>query len=126
MIRVLVADDHAVIRCGITQILEEALDITVTGEASTGREVLQAVRKHDYDVLVLDIAMPGGGGFEVLEQLDTLKPGLKILMLSMYSESHYAIRALRAGASGYLTKDSAPSQLIVAIRQIAAGGTFVT
>ena len=126
MIRVLVADDHAVIRCGITQILEEALDITVTGEASTGREVLQAVRKHHYDVLVLDIAMPGGGGFEVLEQLDTLKPGLKILMLSMYSESHYAIRALRAGASGYLTKDSAPSQLIAAIRQVAAGGTYVT
>jgi DNA-binding NarL/FixJ family response regulator len=77
-------------------------------------------------VLVLDIAMPGGGGWEVLKQLQTLKPGLRVLMLSMYAESQHAVRALKAGASGYLTKDSAPSQLTAAIRQIAAGGTFVT
>ncbi len=126
MIRVFVADDHAVVRRGVLQILGEAPDMVAAGEASTGREVLQAVRKHDYDVLVLDIAMPDVNGLEVLNQLRTLKPDLRILILSMYPERQYALRALKAGAAGYLTKESAPDELVAAIRKVAQGGKYVT
>jgi len=126
MIRVLVADDHAVVRRGVRQILEEAPDMVVAGEASTCHEVLRAVWEHDYDVLVLDIAMPDGGGLEVLKQLRTLKPGLRTLILSMYSEKQYALRALMCGAAGYLTKESAPAELLSAIRKVALGGHYLT
>ena len=126
MIRVLVADDHAVVRRGVLQILADAPDIVVAGEASTGREVLQAVWKNNLDVLVLDIAMPDGGGLEVLKQLRTLKPDLRVLILSMYPERQYAVRALKAGAAGYLTKDSAPDELITAIRRAAQGGKYIS
>jgi two-component system invasion response regulator UvrY len=126
MIKVFVADDHAVVRRGVLQILEEAPDMVSVGEASTGREVLRAMRKHDCDVLVLDISMPDGGGLEVLKQLQTLKPHLRVLILSMYPEKQYALRALKAGAAGYLTKESAPDELITAIRQVAEGGRYIT
>lgn len=126
MIRVLVADDHAVVRRGLVQVLEEAPDMVAAGEASTGRQVLQAVQEHDYDVLVLDIAMPDGGGLEVLRELQSLKPDLPVLILSMYSERQYAVRALKAGAAGYLTKESAPGELIAALRKVAGGGGYVT
>ncbi len=126
MIRVLVADDHAVVRRGVLQILADAPDIVVAGEASTGREVLQAVWKNNFDVLVLDIGMPDGGGLEVLKQLRTLKLDLQVLILSMYPEKQYAVRALKAGAAGYLTKESAPDELVTAIRKVAQGGKYVT
>ncbi len=126
MIRVLVADDHAVVRRGVLQILADAPDIVVAGEASTGREVLQAVWKNNFDVLVLDIGMPDGGGLEVLKQLRTLKLDLQVLILSMYPEKQYAVRALKSGAAGYLTKDSAPDELVTAIRRVAQGGKYVT
>jgi DNA-binding NarL/FixJ family response regulator len=126
MIRVLVADDHAVVRRGVVQILEEAPDMVVAGEASTGRQVLQAVQTHDYDVVLLDIAMPDGGGLEVLRQLQTLKPDLRVLILSMYPERQYARRALKAGAAGYLTKESVPDELIAALRRVAEGGKYVS
>jgi len=126
MIRVLVADDHAVVRRGVLQILEEAPDVIAAGEASTGRQVLQEVQEHEYDVLVLDIAMPDGGGLEILRQLQTLKPGIRVLILSMYPEQQYAVRTLKAGAAGYLTKESAPDELVAAVRQVAAGGRYIT
>jgi two-component system invasion response regulator UvrY len=126
MIKVLVADDHAVVRRGLVQILNEAPDMTVTGEACTGREVLRIIRESDPDALVLDIAMPEGGGLEVLQQLQTLKPDLPVLILSVYSERQYAIRALKAGATGYLTKESAPEELVIAIRRVARGERYVT
>lgn len=126
MIRVLVADDHAVVRRGIIQIMAEAPDIVVTGEAASGRQVLQAVRENDYDVAILDIAMPDGGGLEILKQLRSLKPVLQVLILSMYPEKQYAVRALRAGAAGYLTKESAPDELVAAIRCLARGGKYIT
>jgi two-component system invasion response regulator UvrY len=126
MIRVLVADDHAVVRRGVLQILEEAPDVAPAGEASTGRETLRAVHENDYDVVVLDIAMPEGGGLEVLKQLRSLKPDLRVLILSMYPEEQYAVRALKAGAAGYLTKESAPDELIAAVRKVARGGKYVT
>jgi DNA-binding NarL/FixJ family response regulator len=126
MIRVLVGDDHAVVRRGLLQILEEVPDVIVAGEASTGRQVLQAVQREHYDMLVLDIAMPEGGGLQVLHQLKSLKPDLPVLILSMYGERQYALRALRAGAAGYLTKESAPDELIAAIQKVARGGRYVT
>ena len=126
MIRVLVADDHAVVRRGVVQILDEAPDLVAAGEASSGRQVLQKVQENDYDVLVLDIGMPDGSGLEVLHQLRTLRPELRVLILSMYPEKQYALRALKAGAAGYLTKESAPDELVAAVRRIAQGGKYIT
>lgn len=126
MIRILVADDHAVVRRGVLQILEEAYDMVVTGEASTGREVLQLVQENDYDVILLDIAMPESSGLETLKQLRTLTPELQVLILSMYPEKQYAVRALKAGATGYLTKESAPDELIAAIRKVSLGEKYIS
>ena len=126
MIRVLVADDHAVVRRGVVQILSEAPDIIAAGEAGTGQEVMQAMSNRHYDVVLLDIVMPEGSGLEVLKQLRRLKPELSVLLLSMYPEKQYAVRALKAGAAGYLTKESAPEELVAAIRKVAQGGKYVS
>lgn len=126
MIRVLVADDHAVVRRGLMQILDEAPGMVSAGEAGTGREVIQAVRQAPYDVLVLDISMPEGGGLEVLKQLRSLECDIPVLILSIHPEKQYATRALSAGAAGYLTKDSAPDELVAAIREIAQGKKYIT
>ena len=126
MIRVLVADDHAVVRRGVIQILAEAPGVVAVGEAGTGRQVLQMVREQGCDLLVLDIAMPDGGGLEVLQELETLAPDVPVLVLTTYPERQYAIRALKAGAAGYLTKESAPDELIEAIRVVSRGGKYIT
>jgi len=126
MIRVLLADDHAIVRAGLKEILAETGDITVAGEAASGQEVLARIRGDDYDVAVLDMSMPGRSGIELIRQVKDEKPKLRILVLTMHSEQQYAVRALKAGASGYLTKESAPDQLVAAIRRIAAGGAFVS
>jgi len=126
MIRVLIADDHAIIRQGLKQIVSDYADIVIAGEASNGQEVLDMVLKDDYDVVVLDISMPGRSGLEVLRELKDLKPKLPVLILSMHSEEQYAIRVLKAGASGYLTKECAPDELIAAIKSISAGHKYVT
>jgi DNA-binding NarL/FixJ family response regulator len=126
MIRVLLADDHAIVRAGLKEILADTGDITVTGEASSGQEALASIRDNDYDVAVLDMSMPGRSGIELIRQVKDERPKLRILVLTMHSEQQYAVRALKAGASGYLTKESAPDQLVAAIRRIAAGGAFVS
>ena len=126
MIRVLLADDHAIVRAGLKEILADTGDMSVVGEAGSGPEVLAQVRTHDYDVLVLDMSMPGRSGIELIKQVKGEKPKMRILVLSMHSEAQYAVRAVKAGASGYLTKDSAADQLVAAIRRIAAGGAFVS
>lgn len=126
MIRVLLADDHAIVRAGLKEILAGTGDITVAGEAASGQEVLARIRGDDYDVAVLDMSMPGRSGLELIRQVKDEKPKLRILVLTMHSEQQYAVRALRAGASGYLTKESAPDELVAAIRRIAAGGAFVS
>jgi two-component system invasion response regulator UvrY len=126
MIRVLIADDHAVVRRGLRQILEEATDIKLTGEASTGREVLRALHENWYDVLVLDISMPEITGLEILQDLRKMNPRPKALILSMYPEKQFAVRALKGGAAGYLTKDSAPEELLTAIREVASGKRYIT
>jgi DNA-binding NarL/FixJ family response regulator len=126
MIRVLIADDHVIVRRGLRQILAEAGDIQLTGEASNGREVLRMLRENWYDVLVLDISMPEVTGLEVLQDIQKMKPRPKALMLSMYPEKQFAIRALKSGATGYLTKDSAPEELLTAIREVACGRKYIT
>jgi DNA-binding NarL/FixJ family response regulator len=126
MIKVLVADDHPVVREGLKQILAEAQDIEVSAEAENGYEILDKVRNQEFDVIVLDITMPGLMGLDVLKQLKSEKPELPIMILSMHPEEQYAIRVLRAGASGYLTKASAPNKLTEAIRKLYRGGKYVS
>lgn len=126
MIRILVADDHAVVRQGVKQILSEVSDMSIKDEAQNGSETLEKVLQHYYDVVLLDISMPGRSGLEILEDIKNHRPKLAVLILSMHPEEQYAIRALRAGASGYLTKASAPQELIGAIRKVAGGGKYVT
>ena len=126
MIKILIADDHAVVREGLKQIVQETHDIVVNGEAANGHEVLQLMDKDDWDVVLLDINMPGRSGLDVLKQLRAEKPGLPVLMLTMYPEEQYSVRALRAGASGYLTKESVPDELISAIRKVSAGRKYIS
>lgn len=126
MIRIVVADDHTIVREGLKQVLSAAPDLSIVGEAQSGHEVLQRVRDLEFDVLLLDLSMPGKSGIELIKQVRTEKPKLRILVLSMHQEQQYAVRAIKAGASGYLTKDSAAVQLVAAIRKVAAGGAFIT
>jgi DNA-binding NarL/FixJ family response regulator len=126
MIKLLVADDHTIVRKGIEQIIEETSDIRVADQACNGQEVLEKVSKNDYDLVLLDIFMPGRDGLEILKELKSRKPKLGVLMLSMYPEEQYAVRALKSGASGYLTKESAPDELIAAIRKVSSGHKYVS
>lgn len=126
MIRVLIADDHAVVRQGLKQILGDTRDIVVAGEAHNGQEVLDRMRADAWDLVVLDISLPDHSGLDILKQLRAERPGLPVLVLSMYAEDQYAIRVLKAGASGYLTKDSAPDELVKAIRKVVSGGRYVS
>lgn len=125
-IRILIADDHPIVRAGFKQVLSETPDMEVTDEAGNGQEAMACIRKKELDVVLLDISMPGRSGLEVLKELKEEKPKLPVLILSMYPEEQYAIRALRAGASGYLTKASAPNELISAIRKVAEGGKYIS
>jgi two-component system, NarL family, invasion response regulator UvrY len=125
-IRVFIADDHAIVRAGLKQILAEERDISVVGEAETGLDAIKLFRKSRCNVLLLDISLPDRNGIEVLKQIKDDKPELAVLMLSMHREDQYAIRSLKAGASGYLTKQSAPRELVNAIRQVAGGQRYVS
>ena len=126
MIRVLLADDHQLVREGLKQILAAAPDVRVAGEAASGDEALALVRGNDYDLALLDMSMPGLSGIDLIKRVKLEKPKLRILVLSMHGEQQYAARALKAGASGYLTKDSAPAQLLGVIRKVAAGGVHIS
>lgn len=126
MIRVIIADDHAVVRRGLKEIVEEQSDMEVVGEAQNCQEALRLLRQQDLDVVVLDINMPGGSGLEVLAEIRQSLPRLKVLILSGYPEDQLGMRALKAGAMGYLTKESAPEELVRAIRKVNGGGKYVT
>jgi len=126
MIRVVIADDHAIVRRGMRQVLEEAGDVQVVGEASGYAELSALLRERDCDVLVLDIAMPQKDGMDVLRSVRALHPRVHVLMVSMYPEEQYALRALRAGAAGYLNKASAPEKLREAVRAVALGRRYLT
>ncbi len=126
MIRVLIADDHAVVRQGLKQILGETPDMTVVGEATTGLEALEKARAVAWDVMVLDISMPGRSGLDLLKDLRAEKSDRPVLILSMHAEDQFAVRLLKAGAAGYLTKESVPEELIKAIRKVVSGGRYVS
>jgi DNA-binding NarL/FixJ family response regulator len=126
MIKILIADDHAIVRSGLKQIVAETTDIIVSDEASTGQEVLKKVRSNKYDIVVLDISLPDKDGLDILKQIRKEKPNLAVLVLSMHPEEQYAVRVLNAGGAGYLTKESAPDELITALRRVSAGRRYIS
>ena len=126
IIKVLVVDDHALIRKGLKQILDDTSDMRVTGEAETGMQAIKMVRENGYDMVLLDITLPDKHGVEVLKQIKTECPNLPVLILSMHPDDQYAMRAIKAGASGYMNKQSAPSQLVTAIRKVASGRKYIS
>jgi len=126
MIRILVADDHAVVRKGLKQIVSDTPDMVVAAEASSGQEALNKALEDDYDVVLLDITMPDRSGLDILKEIKGQKRELPVLMLSIHPEEQYALRALKAGAAGYLTKESASEELIRAIRRVSDGGKYIT
>ena len=126
MTKVLIVDDHSIVREGLKQIISDISDIVVTGEAGNGQEALEKIWENGYDVVLLDISMPGRSGLEILKQIKSDKPAIHVLILSVFPEEQYAIRALKAGASGYLTKESTPKELIDAIRKVSGGKKYVS
>lgn len=126
MIKIMLADDHSIVRAGLKQVLGEAADCSVIGEASNGNEVLAMLREQRPDVLLLDMSMPGRSGIDLIKQLKGDYPKLPILILSMHKEEQYAVRAIKSGAAGYLTKESAAEQLVGAVRKVASGGVFIS
>jgi DNA-binding NarL/FixJ family response regulator len=126
VIRIVIADDHAIVREGLKRIVASGKDMEVLAEAADGTEVMQRVRELEFDVLVLDLSMPGRSGMELIKLVKAHKPRLRILVLSMHQELQYAVRAIKSGASGYLTKESAPAELVQALGKIAAGGAYIT
>lgn len=124
--KILVADDHAIVRAGIKQILTSINDISIIDEASEGSEVLKKASSEYYDIIVLDISLPDMNGLDILKKLKVEQPDLHVLILSIHSEEQYAVRVLKAGASGYLTKASAPEELIKAIMKIVGGEKYVS
>lgn len=126
MTHILVVDDHAVVRQGVRQILSEQFQDAVLGEAASAQEMMEQMRRHNWDVVVLDVGMPGKSGLDALKDLKQAYPKLPILVLSAYPEDQLARRMLKAGAAGYLNKDSAPNELVRALRKILGGGKFVS
>jgi two-component system invasion response regulator UvrY len=126
VLRIFIADDHPIVREGLKQIIAKTSDMTVVGEAADGQQLLDKMRGNQVDVVLLDISMPGRSGLDVLKQLKTQWPKIRLLVLSQHPEDQYALRVLRAGAAGYMTKESASEQLIIAIRKVASGGKYVS
>lgn len=126
MIKILIADDHAIVRSGLKQIVAETNDIQVTHEAASGKETLDKIRQHQVDAVILDISMPDKHGLDILKDIKLQNPQIPVLILSMHPEEQYAIRALKSGAAGYLTKESIPQELLNAIRKVAAGKKYIS
>lgn len=126
VIRILIADDHPVVRLGLKQIISEVKDMVVADEAQTGQEVLKKAGKNEFDVILLDISMPGRSGLDILHELRSKYPKTPVLILSIYPEDQFAVRVLKIGAAGYLTKESAPEELVTAIRRVAQGRKYIS
>jgi two-component system invasion response regulator UvrY len=126
MLRILVADDHPVVRQGIMRIIEETQDMKVTGEAQNGNEAVKKLKEGEYDLVLLDISMQGSDGLDVIREIKKLRPNIPVLILTIHPEKYYGLRMLQAGASGYLTKQNAPFELIEAIRKVSQGGMYIS
>jgi len=126
MLKIIIADDHPIVRAGMKQIISEDSDLLVADEAGDGRQLLSKIREENFDVVILDISMPHMDGLDVLKQLKIEKPKLPVIVLSIHPEDQYALRVLKAGASGYVTKGSAPDELINAIRKVCRGGKYIS
>lgn len=126
MIKIIIADDHAVVRTGLKQIIESDPHLKVTGEASSGFELLEKIQEGNYDVVLLDISMPGKDGLETLKEIKRIRPKLPVLIFTVYPEDQYAVRLLKAGAAGYLNKECEPEELIEAIHRVAMGRKYVS
>jgi two-component system invasion response regulator UvrY len=126
MLKILVVDDHPVVRQGIMRIIEETQDMKVTGEAQNGTEAVKKLKEQDYDLILLDISMPGSDGLDIIREIKKLKPDVPVLILTIHPEKYYGLRMLQAGASGYLTKQNAPYELIEAIRKVSQGGMYIS
>ena len=126
MTRILIADDHALVRDGLHHILRRATGLEVVGEAADAAGVLELVAREYADVILLDLSMPGGNGLDLIREIKTLRPPLKVLVLTMHAERQYAVRAFKAGASGYLTKESAAAELVNAVNRVAAGNVYLS
>ncbi|MFA7242923.1 MAG: response regulator transcription factor [Sulfuricellaceae bacterium] len=126
MIRILIADDHSIVRHGLKQIVEESGEMRVVAEAANGADALHKMREIACDVVLLDISMPGKNGIDVLKQIKEEKPKLPVLILSIYPEDQYAVRLIKAGASGYMTKESAPMEVVEAVRRVAGGKKYIS
>ena len=124
--KILVADDHAIFREGLKQVIAKTVDMVVAGEATDGQEVLSKIRENDFDIVILDISMPGRNGLDILAEIKSLRPKLPVLILSMHPEEQYALRAFKAGASGYLTKGNPPQELIEALQKVALGKKYIS
>jgi two-component system, NarL family, invasion response regulator UvrY len=126
MLRILVVDDHPVVRQGLMRIIEDTQDLKVSGEAENGLEAIKKLKEQDFDLILLDISMPGGDGLDFIRQIKKMKPHLPVLILTIHPEKYYGLRMLQAGASGYLTKQNAPFELIEAIRKVTQGGLYIS
>jgi DNA-binding NarL/FixJ family response regulator len=126
MIRILIADDHEIVRKGLKQIVSENMGMVVTGEAATAEEALELARKEEFDVAIIDIAMPGRGGLDILKDLRVARPSLRIIILSVWDEKQYAVRSVQDGASAYITKANATDELVAAINAVASGRRYIT
>lgn len=126
MIRIVIADDHEIVRAGLKQIISDDEDMVVLGESNNGENLIELVKKNEYDVVLLDLKMSGISGIEVIKHLRIIKPDLPIIVLSMHAEDQYAVRTIKAGASGYLTKETAAENLIIAVRKVVSGGKYIS
>jgi two-component system invasion response regulator UvrY len=126
MIKIIIADDHPLIRKGIKDVLEEEMDFNVVADAAFPHEVINGIQEHDPDILITDLSMPGRSGLELISDVRQLYPKLPILVLTMHPEERFAVRALKAGVAGYLTKDTKPEEIVKAVRQIISGRKFIT
>ena len=126
MIRIVIADDHEIVRAGLKQIISDDEDMVVLGESNNGENLIELVKKNEYDIVLLDLKMSGISGIDVIKHLRVIKPDLPIIVLSMHAEDQYAVRTIKAGASGYLTKETAAENLIIAIRKVVSGGKYIS
>ena len=126
MIKIVIADDHEIVRAGLKQIIADEEDMEVAGESNSGEKLIELIKKNEYDVVLLDLKMSGMNGIEVMKHIKTIKPSIPVIVLSMHAEDQYAVRTIKAGASGYITKETAGDNLIAAVKKVVAGGKYIS